>query len=844
MSQDLSQWFEDDLLPAVFENLPSVFPEFGWKKVANGWGATKDTGLGRPERVVCRRPFGFYVHGGEAQSWLAYMNAGTFPKGEEWLRAVKELAKRVGKGLPERDLSPDARAKMETRKKGRDLVEEVVTLCHRLLLDAPEAEEARTYLEARGLPRDRWEVWELGFMPEDTPLLVQGLEAKGWKWEEAKAALLEAGLLKEEDRRGLRVHLHGRVVAPWRGSGESILGWWGRKLSSAHPDAPKYLYTPGTWRSRPYLLDRSRREDRLLLVEGVLDAIQCREHGFPAVALGGVGLDAYLLPLKASSPAGVVLVMDPDEAGQKAARSSVAKLLGAGLSVFMLELPKGEKGAKGDPDEFLRAQGPDAFRRLVEDAPAALRWKARDILATHGAAGWKDQTIESAIREAQLFAGKLPPALHPFLPSLFWEELAQEIALSPETMQEVTQALHEEWETETRKRETRAKVQETAKKLEKLLDDGRPEDAHKVLLADAAALQELDFNAPRVAPRVALDEMEELRGRLNKTRGGERMGMALLSEGEGGRLVELDQALVGLRGLMLLAGPPGCGKTSLAFQIGLEAVEADEEAAMVILSLEQSRFEHLSRALAYFSGLEWQTVTMGSFGCRTPEHRRAGSFFKPLDAGKLEAGEAKLKTLGGRLLILDDENFPTPTAETILREVEKLKAKTGASKVLVVVDYLQLWPVPLEQAKAIRTDLDRDKWQIGELKKLKNRMGAEDAVLVISEAKKEDWKEGLGMGSVMGSARGTYTPDVVMVLQPLSSIELVPEADMGSEQKRKKATEEGHAKRAELAKNGRTLEHLEIVKGRDGVQRRAFDMTFHFRTLRFEETPLFPDDLP
>jgi len=824
MSQDLSQWFEDDLLPAVFENLPSVFPEFGWKKVANGWEATKDTGLGRPERVVCRRPFGFYVHGGEAQSWLAYMNAGTFPKGEEWLRAVKELAKRVGKGLPERDLSPDARAKMETRKKGRDLVEEVVTLCHRLLLDAPEAEEARTYLEARGLPRDRWEVWELGFMPEDTSLLVQGLEAKGWKWEEAKAALLEAGLLKEEDRRGLRVHLHGRVVAPWRGSGESILGWWGRKLSSAHPDAPKYLYTPGTWRSRPYLLDRARREDRLLLVEGVLDAIQCREHGFPAVALGGVGLDAYLLPLKTSSPAGVVLVMDPDEAGQKAARSSVAKLLGAGLSVFMLELPKGEKGAKGDPDEFLRAQGPDAFRRLVEDAPAALRWKARDILATHGAAGWKDQTIESAIREAQLFAGKLPPALHPFLPSLFWEELAQEIALSPETMQEVTQALHEERETETRKKDTRAKVQETAKKLEKLLDDGRPEDAHKVLLEDAAALQELDFNAPRVAPRVALEDMEDHRAYLNRLRGRNRVGLAQDT------LPQLDQALMGIRGLMLLAGPPGTGKTSLSLQLGLGALHADEETAVVLLSLEQARFEHLSRILAYFSELPWKTVTMGSASCRNPRDRQAEHFFTPSDAGKMEEGEAMLKKLGGRLLILDDENFPTPTAEGILREVEKLKEKTGASKVLVVVDYLQLWPVPLEQAKAIRTDLDRDKWQIGELKKLKNRMGAEDAVMVISEAKKEDWKEGLGMGSVMGSARGTYTPDVVMVLQHLSLDDLAPDA------KKDDKKEQGTKKLDELIDKGLALIRLQIVKGRDGVQRRSFELAFHFETLKFEET--------
>jgi hypothetical protein len=222
---------------------------------------------------------------------------------------------------------------------------------------------------------------------------------------------------------------------------------------------------------------------------------------------------------------------------------------------------------------------------------------------------------------------------------------------------------------------------------------------------------------------------------------------------------------------------------------------------------------------------------MGSHGRRDEAHRLAGDLFTAIDARRLREGGERLKALAGRLLILDDENFQDPTAESILHQVEALKERTGAGKVLVIVDYLQLWPVPLEQAKAIRTDLDRDKWQIGELKKLKNRMGASDAVMVISEAKKEDWKESLGMGSVMGSARGTYTPDVVMVLQPLQLKEYAPGVTKEKEQE-----EAGAAKYDELVSRGLALMHLRIVKGRDGVQRGAFELAFHYLQTRFEET--------
>ena len=674
-------------------------------------------------------------------------------------------------------------------------------------------------------------------MPKTTAPIVQEVERLGRKWEEAKAILTGAGLLRDTDKEGnpitLRPLLGGRVVAPWRGPGGTVSTWWGRKLPSAHPEASKYLYAAGEGRkSSPYLLDRLK-SDRVLLVEGVLDAIQCREHGLPAVAQGGASVASLIPALKAHRPNDLTLALDPDTAGQEATWKEVNQLLEAGLSIYVVELPQGEGGTKMDPDALLRSPGgPELLKRLVREAPHGLRWKARSILNAHRGEGWTDKGTAGAIQEAVAFAATLPAVLHPLINPTFLDEVVQEIAVSPEAMLEATKVLHDRTELERHERETRTHLQELTRKVGKLMEEDKPLEARAVLLEDAVFLRTHALKSSRPAPRVALEEWDELESYLKALRGRERVGMAQEV------LPGLDKALMGLRGLMLIAGPPGTGKTSLAVQLGLGCMEADEGAAVVLLSLEQTRWEHLTRNLAYFSELPWETVAMGSEKCRNDRDRQAGLHFQPLELKELKKGEDKLKELGGRLLILDGLNFPEPTAESLLQEVENLKERTGASKVLVIVDYLQLWPVPMEAAKVLRTDLDKDKWQIGELKKLRNLLGASDAVLAISEATKADWKTGLNMGSVMGSARGSYTPDVVMVLQPFHPEELVPKDESGDRVKEKEVRAEGERILNALIDMGRSLIHLQIVKGRDGVQRRGFDLCFRYEVLRFEETTL------
>src|SRR3989344_4339752 len=83
-------FYEREVLPALFERLNSAFPEFGWTRTGRGWTATnrdhtKRYSDARPGRVVCNIPSGFLVNGGQAMSWAAYVHGGATPKGRDFV---------------------------------------------------------------------------------------------------------------------------------------------------------------------------------------------------------------------------------------------------------------------------------------------------------------------------------------------------------------------------------------------------------------------------------------------------------------------------------------------------------------------------------------------------------------------------------------------------------------------------------------------------------------------------------------------------------------------------------------------------------------------------------------
>lgn len=137
------------------------------------------------------------------------------------------------------------------------------------------------------------------------------------------------------DRMVVPVRLHGRTVSF---VARDMTGTAERKV----------LYPKGTKTSRVlFNYDRAKSFERVVLVEGALDAIRVGPRG---MALFGTSIsDAQVALLAKSEARDVVVMLDGDAAGEAGAEK-VAKRLRTSFSVRLARLPVGT-----DPDDFERA---------------------------------------------------------------------------------------------------------------------------------------------------------------------------------------------------------------------------------------------------------------------------------------------------------------------------------------------------------------------------------------------------------------------------------------------------------------------------------------------------------
>jgi DNA primase len=169
------------------------------------------------------------------------------------------------------------------------------------------------------------------------------------------------------------------MVPTYSNTGEAI-AFGGRTLGDGEP---KYLntsttpvYTKGQHLFALNLARRAAQNDRtLIVVEGYFDCIALHQAGFEnAVAALGTSFTAEQAVELRKYADYVYLCFDADAAGSAAATKAVdvasKEIEHTGSSVRMVLLPSGD-----DPDTFLRSNGPEAFRALLEDAKPALQYR-------------------------------------------------------------------------------------------------------------------------------------------------------------------------------------------------------------------------------------------------------------------------------------------------------------------------------------------------------------------------------------------------------------------------------------------------------------------------------------
>ena len=199
--------------------------------------------------------------------------------------ALELLARRAGV-----ELSRDG-----GRQRERNLYDVMEKACSfyrsELEREGREGGRAAAYLDRREIPREAWRDFELGFAPKGWDGLWKRLTAEGFSFREA----FDAGLVLE-GRTGPYDRFRERVIFPVRDISGRLQAFGGRLVEG---DGAKYVNSPEgvlySKRRSLYLIGRAkeaaRSRDRLILVEGYMDAIRLHLAGFEeAVASLGTSL--------------------------------------------------------------------------------------------------------------------------------------------------------------------------------------------------------------------------------------------------------------------------------------------------------------------------------------------------------------------------------------------------------------------------------------------------------------------------------------------------------------------------------------------------------------------------
>ncbi len=290
----------------------------------------------------------------------------------DFVTAVNILAERAGVevryeggGTPEKSGNKDVLLKLHT---------DAAAFYHRMLLESPEGADARRYLEERDLPPDVVKQFQVGYAPNDWEGLISRALKKGYSMDQIESA----GLAVPSDRGGRTSHydrFRNRIMFPICDQIGRVIGFSGRIMNQAEKGA-KYVNSPETLlfkKSRVlFAFDKARKAivdlQQAVVVEGQIDAIRCHQAGLEnVVASQGTALTENHARLIKRHADEVILVLDADAAGVKAALASSEIFLAAELAVRVVTLPEGE-----DPDSLIRKKGADALKALVDAAPSAL----------------------------------------------------------------------------------------------------------------------------------------------------------------------------------------------------------------------------------------------------------------------------------------------------------------------------------------------------------------------------------------------------------------------------------------------------------------------------------------
>jgi hypothetical protein len=258
---------------------------------------------------------------------------------------------------------------------------------------------------------------------------------------------------------------------------------------------------------------------------------------------------------------------------------------------------------------------------------------------------------------------------------------------------------------------------------------------------------------------------------------------------------------------------------------------------VVFVCLDMPRQVIYERLLSHAAGLDYLILKRGDPGLIG---RPDGPYLTLEQQAALDGASRRIAEDGtaGRLLVLDRERLGEEfTAATLRQIISDFKKATHTRRALLVVDYLQILPVPADVAR--RGDLNMARYQVQFVQQaIAAPHGTaewdRDAAIVISETRKPPTSEEAGgehPNDLMGTARIKYVADWIAMIKKMGPGDLgryyrdrlqVIEATCGN------SKQVFQALGRELAGAHVCPLTVNIAKARDGMFRGEFALAFQY----------------
>ena len=275
--------------------------------------------------------------------------------------AIKELADIAGIKMP--DIKQKSKEQIENEENYIKITEKSTDIYQKLLFtDAGKV--ALDYIKNRGFTDEMIKKYKIGYAPKNNIISSTFVNIKADK-------LVETGLVKIGNY-GPYDFFRDRLMFPIFNAHNQIIAFSGRSLDGSEP---KYINTTDTelFHKKQTLFgfnfarDYIHRQNRSIVVEGQIDAIQMQSNGFPeTVAPLGTALTEDHIAILCKLNRNIIFCFDGDTAGQKAAMRACTLVLPflRDNSNIKFAFVTGGK----DPDEILKNHGKSAMDKIINDA--------------------------------------------------------------------------------------------------------------------------------------------------------------------------------------------------------------------------------------------------------------------------------------------------------------------------------------------------------------------------------------------------------------------------------------------------------------------------------------------